>query len=338
MTGRPRAKGTAAAAETVPDADLPAPIRRDDGTTLEAFEDGSHVLHLPGGGDLVLPAELDPATVTYLDVPGPDKWVPEVQAPAVELGPADVPAHLAFARVMSEVGAIPKTHTHDAPGARFMFRGIEDVQAALYPILVRHGSFILPEQVLERRDLPVRSTNDGKPVQAVALHYRFRFYGPRGDSLAFEAWGEGNDRGDKGTGKAASMAAKTALLQAFMIPTEDQPDADRVDPEERPLTPEQEQARADALRRATDAVTKAETEQQLVAIGGEAARQGLLRLTIEVDGRTMTLQQYGERRLGELKAPPQQAAQPAEGAQDGPGDEPPGYSAGPAENGYGGDG
>lgn len=297
----------------------PGEHRRDDGTVLEVFEDGSRVLHLPGGGDLALPAELDPADVTYVDIPGPDRWTEQPTAP--ELGPADAPVHVAFARVMSEIGSIRKTREHDAPGARFLFRGIEDVQAALYPILVRHGAFILPGKVLERRDLATRSTNDGKPVQAVALHVEFRFVGPRGDSLTFEAWGEGQDRSDKATGKAHSMAYKSALLEAFSIPTEDQSDADRVDPEERHLTAEQEQARAEALARALKATTEADSAVKLRAIGGEAARQNLLRLQVEVDGQHMTLEQYGSRRLAELERAAAEATEAAAG-QDAGGEAP----------------
>lgn len=319
MSPRPRADDAPEVEETgaQPPVYAPGEHRRTDGTVLEVFGDGSASIHLPGGGDLVVrPAVDEPLgplvdALQYVDVPGPDRWA-ETPSSSVDLGPADVPVHVAFASVMAEVGAIPKRHEHNSPGSRFMFRGIEDVQAALYPILVRHGSFVLPDAVLERRELTGRTTNDGKPYAAVALHVRFRFTGPRGDSLTFEGWGEGQDRSDKATGKAHSMAAKSALLQAFMIPTADQDDADRTEAEERPLTPEQEQARAAALQRAADAVAKATTVGQLDAIGGEAARQGLLRLEVVLpeSGERLTLQQYGERRIAELKgAPP--AGEPA---------------------------
>lgn len=228
-------------------------------------------------------------------------------------GDADiVPIYVALSRVMRDIGAISKSRQVQSGPARFAFRGIEDVQNALHPVLARHGVMVLP-QVLERLDLPVRTTNSGGSQYTVALHVRYAFVGPAGDVIHASAWGEGQDSGDKATGKAHSMSLKSAMLQVFMVPTEDTDDADRNSPE--PTFGRVQIARAEAAR---DAAAKVTALDRLQAIGNTAHTEGILDAPITAEGEAMSLRAYLDRRRAVLTSAPAQHPPDQHADADGP--------------------
>lgn len=193
--------------------------------------------------------------------------------------------------VMGEVGAIEKGRQVTEGPARYAYRGIEDVQAALQRLLVRHRVLILPS-TLQRIDHPPRQTRAGTAMYAVALHVEFTAYGPAGDTVTMTAWGEGADTGDKASGKAHSMAYKTAMLEAFCVPTErDTVDGDTTSPE---VTFTEEQR--DRAGRAWQAALAAPDLPALAGIRNRA--QALLEVPVEVDGQTAPL---GERLTGRAR-------------------------------------
>jgi len=63
------------------------------------------------------------------------------------------------------------------------------------------------------------------------MQMRYHLVADDGSSVALEVIGEGMDSADKATNKAMAIAHKYALLQAFMIPTEDMTDPDATTPE-----------------------------------------------------------------------------------------------------------
>jgi hypothetical protein len=203
-----------------------------------------------------------------------------------------------FSRAMSEVGSIAKEGEIKEGPQKYRFRGIEQVQQRLQPILVRHGLVILP-RTLERIDHPVRTTRSGGSMYAVALHVEFTVYGPAGDTLVMSAWGEGADSGDKSSGKAHSMAYKTAMLEAFCIPTEDTPDGDATVPED--TYSEEQRTRAG---RAWQAALECPDEPCLADVRQRAAQ--ILEVPVEIDGQTVTLEERLRGRLAYLR---QQAAE-----------------------------
>lgn len=142
-------------------------------------------------------------------------------------GPA---IHLAMSRIIGELPAIGKESENKAQ--QFMFRGIDDVLAALKPLLARHGVHYTPE-VLERI-AEVRSTRNGGTLYVVHLHIRFTFYALDGSSIVASAWGEGSDSGDKATPKAHTGAQKSALNAVLSLATKESAadDPDRTSPEE----------------------------------------------------------------------------------------------------------
>ena len=138
---------------------------------------------------------------------------------------APVTVHQAWASVMAEVRELGKDQRHDSPGAKFMFRGVDDVMNAVGPALRRHGVSVIPTKVeLRHRDV---TTSSGKPSREATVVVLYTIHGPAGDCMPGGSAGEAMDSGDKGTAKAMSVAYWTFLLQALCLPTHDMdPDAE----------------------------------------------------------------------------------------------------------------
>lgn len=108
----------------------------------------------------------------------------------------------------------------------YAYRGIEDVLAALSPLLAQHKLCVLP-RVLQRDAGRVAGRSDD---QLVVLRVAFDFVSAIDGSMHIvESIGEAIDNSDKGTAKAMSAAYKIAMLQAFCIPVA-QEDADASSP------------------------------------------------------------------------------------------------------------
>lgn len=276
---------------TVGVAPEPAPEPTPPPAPVQQFPD---VVHVTDDGTLV---RMLPPVANQ-----PPKWEPIAQEPS-----NDEPVQVLFVRAMGEVGAIAKEGQITEGPQRYKFRGIEQVQQRLQPILVKHGLVILP-RTIERIDHPVRTTRSGGSMYAVALHVEFTIYGPRGDSLVMDTWGEGADSGDKSSGKAHSMAYKTAMLEAFCVPTEtDTDDGDRTRPEDT-YGPEIRQR----AQRAWAAALEANDEPALAGVRSRA--NGLLEVPVDVDGQTMPLDQAFTGRRRYLVAQSQQQPQGDTGA------------------------
>lgn len=121
---------------------------------------------------------------------------------------------------MHDVRAVTKSEKH---GQGWSFRGIDAVVNAVGPACREHGVVLMPT-VLEHR-AEVLASAGGKAMRSVTVRVRYDFVGPAGDVLSAESVGEAMDNGDKATAKAMSVALRTCLLQALLLPT-DEPDPD----------------------------------------------------------------------------------------------------------------
>lgn len=148
-----------------------------------------------------------------------------------EIVPAPPTVFVLVNRVLAALPAIGKDSWNEQQ--RFHFRGIDAVLNNLNPLLAEHGVTVVPHMVLERI-AGQRATKSGGVMYEVNLHVRFRLYGPLGDFIEGEAWGEGTDSGDKATSKAHTAAQKAFLVQAFNVSTKEQTEdePDRNTPEE----------------------------------------------------------------------------------------------------------
>jgi len=111
----------------------------------------------------------------------------------------------------------------------FMFRGIDDVQNVIAPLLARHGLVILPRVI--SRSVTERTSARGTVQFFVVVNAEFDFVAASDGSMhTVSMFGEAADTGDKATNKAQSAAYKYAAFQTFCIPIKGE-DADATTPE-----------------------------------------------------------------------------------------------------------
>lgn len=156
-----------------------------------------------------------------------------------------------IANIMKDVKAITKTEKNQQQG--FKFRGIDNVMNELHDLFANNEVFTIPT-VLEfsTEDRPTRS---GGVLTFTRAKIKFMFMTVDGSYIETINVGEASDSGDKGMNKAMSIALKYALLQMFLIPTEEQKDPDSTTPEE-----------TDYLSLALQEIRNASTKDELLAI------------------------------------------------------------------------
>lgn len=133
-----------------------------------------------------------------------------------------------MANVYKEVEAIAKTRSN-AGDIKYPFRGIDDVYNTLHKVFAKEGIFLVPETISSGVE-PITSKSGSNGFHIIS-RIKFTFYAEDGSSVSAISEGEAIDYGDKATSKSQSMAIKYALLQTFMIPTEDTEDGDATTPE-----------------------------------------------------------------------------------------------------------
>lgn len=134
--------------------------------------------------------------------------------------------------VMSELKSVEKSQKNVQQG--FKFRGVDQFVNALYPLLVKHRVFMVPEVTEEEHEIVAVTRSNGKQAydKHVHLKVKYTFYADDGSSVTVgPIASEGLDSGDKATNKALSAALKYTLIQTFTVPTEDMEEGDLESPE-----------------------------------------------------------------------------------------------------------
>ena len=151
-----------------------------------------------------------------------------------------IPAvYAAIVAVQGAMAAVGIAKTQKNTQQNYLFRGIDDVYGALAPILKEHGLCILPRVI--DRNVTERTAKSGGVLFHVSLHIEYDLVSATdGSRHVVCVYGEAMDSGDKATNKAMSAAYKTMCFQAFCIPLEGEPDADKTTPEEIKPAPEPE--------------------------------------------------------------------------------------------------
>lgn len=167
--------------------------------------------------------------------------------------------------IMKDIPAIGKDRKNKQQG--FAYRGIDDVMNVLFPLLARHGVFVIPEVLSTTRT--ERQTQNGGNMAFTVSTVKYTFFATDGSSVSAITTGEGMDVADKSTNKAMAAAMKYAFFQTFCIPTEDMghddPDLE-TPPESVPMPAQQETPpviwMCEQCKRAINA-TKTRTAQQV---------------------------------------------------------------------------
>jgi hypothetical protein len=207
----------------------------------------------------------------------------------------------ALAEVFRRVQPIAKGRQAEPKAGGYSFRGIDDVYAALHDLFAEVGLVVLPSTIGREREQRPRTSGSGYNY-VTHVHVRLRFLAADGSSEELDGWGEGADTGDKSTGKAYSQAIKSALLAAFLIPTEASAadDPDRTNSEASRAFSPQEVERAS---RALAAGREASTFDALVQVRRRASE--LLAVPLTSDGVLAPLEVHldGLRRALESRVP-----------------------------------
>ena len=131
----------------------------------------------------------------------------------------------AIAAVQSEMAQVGISKGRKNQQQGYAFRGIDDVYAALSPVLAKNGLCIIP-RVIERVEVE-RKTAKGGLALYVTVHAEFDFVSAKdGSKHTAATYGEAMDTADKATNKAMSAAYKYAAFMTFAITTEGDNDAD----------------------------------------------------------------------------------------------------------------
>jgi len=185
----------------------------------------------------------------------PEAAYPPDSEPLAETYPLS--AAEALAEVFRRVQPIAKGRQAEQKAGGYSFRGIDDVYAALHDLFAEVGLVVLPSTIGREREQRPRSSGSGYNY-VTHVHVRLRFLAADGSSEELDGWGEGADTGDKSTGKAYSQAIKSALLAAFLIPTEASAadDPERTNSEaSRAFSPQEVERASRALAAAREATT-----------------------------------------------------------------------------------
>lgn len=139
-----------------------------------------------------------------------------------------------YAKITAVQGELAKVgiakNRRNQQGSGYNFRGIDDVYAALSPLLAQYGLVIMPR--VTSREVVERTSKNGGALFYVTVHAEFDFVSADDGSIHTAAtFGEAMDSGDKATNKAMSAAYKYAAFMTFAIPTEGDNDADAHTPE-----------------------------------------------------------------------------------------------------------
>lgn len=130
---------------------------------------------------------------------------------------------------MRDVQGVGK-HGKMDPAARmgnYAYRKYDDLKRELGAACRTHGIGL-------QSDIVAVVNEQRGNMQRVQVQIRYRFTSlVDGSEMQFDSLGESQDRSDKATGKAMTMALKSAMDQAFMLAAEDidDPDASRPEPD-----------------------------------------------------------------------------------------------------------
>ena len=124
--------------------------------------------------------------------------------------------------IMQDIEAIGKNKKNAQQG--YSFRGIDDMYNALQPLFKKHAVFITSNVMESKRE--ERLTKSGGALIYTIAKCQFKFFTTDGSFIESILEGEAMDSGDKSTNKAMSTALKYALMQMFLIPTEEKLDTE----------------------------------------------------------------------------------------------------------------
>lgn len=198
----------------------------------------------------------DEPTLPDLDTDEPT--VPDLNTSDIAADAND-PVHVAWIKVMRDVQWLGKNRSTTS-GAKYSYRGIDDVMNVVGPALRKHGVFVVPAGI--EPTFEVIKTSGGSSMNYCRAVAHFTIYGPRGDTMPASVLGEGFDSGDKSGSKAQSVALRTLYLNALAIQT-DEPARDTEYGKQYEIETPKPPSAADYFAEITDRLTTIERLRQI---------------------------------------------------------------------------
>lgn len=142
----------------------------------------------------------------------------------------------AICKITAELGQLGISKDRRNTQQNYQFRGIDDVYAALSPLLAKHHLCILPRVV--DRTVSEKASKSGGVLFYTSVRVEYDLVcSDDGSKHTVACYGEAMDSGDKSTNKALSASFKYMAFQTFCIPVEGNDDADFTTHEVAPSTP-----------------------------------------------------------------------------------------------------
>jgi len=157
-------------------------------------------------------------------------------------------------KIIGEIGAVGKDHQN--PAQHYDYRAIDDVMAALQPLLGKYGVTVYP--VI--KDMTYEQVEVGKYKSRMfhcVAKIEYHWVAADGSEIVCSSMGEAMDSSDKASNKAMAGAMKYAVTQTLMIPTSEPKDTELHSPE---LSQQQTQAKPAPAKPPVDLV-KMKTEK-----------------------------------------------------------------------------
>lgn len=126
--------------------------------------------------------------------------------------------------IQAELGAIAKNGKNAFQNYDYMKES--DIVKAIGPLMVKHGVVIVPNAATP---LITDLAKDNK-LTTFQMQFKLINVEDAEDYTTVMTIGQGSDKGDKGAYKAMTGAKKYALMQTFMIATDDDPEKDGASP------------------------------------------------------------------------------------------------------------
>jgi hypothetical protein len=155
-----------------------------------------------------------------------------------------------LARVMGEVGGIPKDRKNEQQG--YMYRSEDAVVERLRALLAAEGVAVVPI-VLTAEFLPPQTNPNNKVINLCLVTLQLDYVdGETGEKLSAKAVGTAMDSGDKAIFKATTGAYKYALQKTFMISEGDDQETPEKNGKSEPAMIPMPQAKTDDIPEESD--------------------------------------------------------------------------------------
>ena len=128
----------------------------------------------------------------------------------------------AMAKIMAEVGHVKADGYNNF--SKYSYKSAEAIKGAVQTACAHNGVTMVP--TFGKPEITRETTAKGGAQLHVIMETKLTFYASDGSSVTVTSWGEAADTGDKAVNKAETAGVKYGLINAFLISTPSEEDAD----------------------------------------------------------------------------------------------------------------